>query len=134
MKVCVHCGVEVVDRHRRPVTELYDTQLYAKSRILRLRECRACSRTVDPYLEQEGTLVLLDIALQSQPVLRHVLVNSDHNVIVLKMVLLTIIVDGYCRLVAYVPVPVTVLAPYRRNLMYRYLTEIRLFAEIDSKS
>ena len=60
--------------------------------------CRACSHTVDPYLEQEGTLVLLDIALQSQAVLRHVLVNSEHTLLILKMVLITLIVDGYCRL------------------------------------
>jgi hypothetical protein len=100
MKVCVHCGggVAAMDRHvGGDVTELYDTALYAKSRILRLRECRACTRIMDPYLEQEGTLVLLDVALQSRAALRHVLVNADHTVVILKMVLLTIIVDGYCR-------------------------------------
>ena len=47
---------------------------------------------------EEGTLVLLDIALQSQAVLRHVLVNSEHTLLILKMVLITLIVDGYCRL------------------------------------
>ena len=98
MNVCVHCGAEARDRRGRPVAELYDAALYAKSRSLRLRECRACSHTVDPYLEQEGTLVLLDIALQSQAVLRHVLVNSEHTLLILKMVLITLIVDGYCRL------------------------------------
>jgi hypothetical protein len=97
MKVCVHCGAEVFDRQGRHVTELYDSALYAKSRILRLLECRACGHQVDPYLEQEGTLVLLDIALQSRAVLRHLLVNGDHIVLILKMVLLSIIVDGYCR-------------------------------------
>lgn len=98
MKICVSCGAEATDRLGRPVAELYDATLFAKSQILRLRECRACGQTVDPYLEREGTLVLLDMALQSQAVLRHVLVNSgDYTLLILKMVLLTIIVDGYCR-------------------------------------
>ena len=96
-KICVHCGAEAVDKRGRRVTDLFDAALFAKSRILRLVECGACGRVVDPYVEREGTLVLLDIGLQSQAVLRHVLVNSDHALLILKMVLLTIIVDGYCR-------------------------------------
>lgn len=97
MKVCVHCGAAALDKRGRHVSELFDTALFAKSRILRLLECRACGHVVDRYVEQEGTLVLLDIALQSRAVLRHVLINTDHRVLILKMVLLTIIVDGYCR-------------------------------------
>ena len=97
-KVCVHCGAEAVDKRGRRATELFDAALFAKSRILRLLECGGCGEVVDPYVEREGTLVLLDIGLQSGAVLRHVLVNnSDHTRLVIKMVLITLIVDGYCR-------------------------------------
>ena len=96
-KVCVHCGAEAVDKRGRRVTELFDAALFAKSRILRLLECGGCGEVVDPYVEREGTLVLLDIGLQSRAVMRHVLVNSDHTRLVIKMVLITLIVDGYCR-------------------------------------
>jgi len=91
MIVCVNCGREQVDGHA------YDIQLANKSGIIKLSECKLCLENVDKYIEYEGCLVLLDLALQHQPAYRHVLINQNRCTSILKMVFLTLVVDGYCR-------------------------------------
>jgi len=63
-RVCVHCGVPVTDRQGHLVEQLYDQALLAKTNILKLLECTSCGQVCDRYLEVDGTLVLLDLALQ----------------------------------------------------------------------
>ena len=60
-------------------------------------QCEVCDKICDKYLEYEGTLLLLDVALQNRTALRHLLMNSDHRSTILKATLLTLIIDGYCR-------------------------------------
>lgn len=95
--VCVACGAVVEDREGRRVAQAFDQRLLANTGILKLLECRRCGQVCDQYLEVCGTLVLLDLALQSLPALRHVLLNSGHGGTVLRVALVTAIVDGYCR-------------------------------------
>jgi len=95
--VCVGCGTEVKDKEGKPVVKLYDQTLLANTNILKLLECHKCGQVCDRYLEVCGTLVLLDLALQSQPAFRHVLINCGHAGTVLRLGLVTTIVDGYCR-------------------------------------
>lgn len=95
--VCVNCGLQVTDREGRQVCQLYDQALLAKTKILKLLECRGCGQVCDRYLEVDGTLVLLDLALQSQPAYRHLLLNQKHTGTILRLSLVTLIVDGYCR-------------------------------------
>jgi len=95
--VCVGCGTEVKDKEGKPVEKLYDQTLLANTNILKLLECHKCGQVCDRYLEVCGTLVLLDLALQSQPAFRHVLINCGHAGTVLRLGLVTTIVDGYCR-------------------------------------
>jgi len=97
MIVCVNCGREQVDGEGRPASHAYDTQLANKSGIIKLSECKLCLENVDKYIEYEGCLVLLDLALQHQPAYRHVLINQNRRTAILKMVFLTLVVDGYCR-------------------------------------
>merc|ERR1712142_1130228 len=68
---------------------------------LKLRSCPHCGCICDKYIEYEGTLILLDLALQSDAAFRHVLINENHMPTILKMVLLTLIVEGYCRWAAF---------------------------------
>ena len=96
-KVCINCGSVVTNESGEAVTKLYDSKLYNKSRIIKLLACLHCGRVCDKYLEYDGTLLLLDAALQSKPALRHLLINSDHSATIRKVSLLTLIVDGYCR-------------------------------------
>lgn len=79
------------------MSQLYDQALLAKTKILKLLECRGCGQVCDRYLEVDGTLVLLDLALQSQPAYRHLLLNQKHTGTILRLSLVTLIVDGYCR-------------------------------------
>jgi len=95
--VCVGCGTEVKDKEGKPVEKLYDQTLLANTNILKLLECQKCGQVCDRYLEVCGTLVLLDLALQSLPAFRHVLINCGHAGTVLRLGLVTTIVDGYCR-------------------------------------
>jgi len=96
-KVCINCGTEVVDKNGEKVTQLYDQTLHSKSKILKLLECVECGGLCDKYLECEGTLILLDLALQNISSYRHVLMNQDHSATILRLALVTLIVDGYCR-------------------------------------
>jgi len=96
-RVCVGCGTEVTDKEGRPVEKLYDQALLENTNILKLLECQKCNQVCDRYLEVCGTLVLLDLALQSLPAFRHVLINCAHAGTVFRLGLVTTIVDGYCR-------------------------------------
>jgi len=96
-KVCINCGVVVRDKSGKLLTKLYDEALYKKSKILKLVECGECGEVVDNYSEYEGTIILLDLALQNVAAYRHVLVNNNHHNTIVKMTLLTLIVEGYCR-------------------------------------
>ena len=92
-KVCIECG----RRLPSDVTQLYHEKLFKKTKILKLLQCEVCDKICDKYLEYEGTLLLLDVALQNRTALRHLLMNSDHRSTILKATLLTLIIDGYCR-------------------------------------
>jgi len=98
-KICTHCGAVLWNRRTgQPVKELYDEDLFMKSKILRLLDCKNCCGhhgVVDAYVEQEGVVVLIDLVLQKGQAYRHVLYNSDYVKLILKMALLAIICDGY---------------------------------------
>jgi len=96
-KVCINCGLQVLDKNGEQVLKLFDEKLYKKSKILKLLQCEKCDKICDRYLEYEGPLILLDLALQNKSAFRHVLMNENHTAIILKMSLLTLIVEGYCR-------------------------------------
>ena len=92
-KVCIQCGREVGNN----VTKLYHQKLFKKTRILKLVQCEYCDKICDKYLEYEETLLLLDVALQNRSALRHILINENHCSSILKVSLLTLIIDSYCR-------------------------------------
>ena len=92
-KVCIQCGREVGHN----VTQLYHQKLFKKTKILKLLQCEYCDQICDKYLEYEGTLLLLDVALQNRAALRHILINENHCSSILKVSLLTLIIDSYCR-------------------------------------
>jgi len=98
-KICTHCGALLLNRHTgRPAKQLYDEDLFVKSKILRLLDCKNCCGhhgVVDSYIEQEGVVVLIDLALQARQAYRHVIYNGDYAKLILKMALLAIISDGY---------------------------------------
>ena len=96
-KVCINCGALVINENGELASQLYDEKLYNKSKIIKLQHCDHCDKVCDKYLEYDGTLLLLDAALQSKPALRHLLINENHSVTILKVSLLTLIIDGYCR-------------------------------------
>ena len=56
-KICTHCGAVLWNRRTgQPVKELYDEDLFMKSKILRLLDCKNCcghQGVVDAYVEQE---------------------------------------------------------------------------------
>jgi len=97
MKYCTHCGSVLRDKGGTPCGELFDQELHTKSGILKLMPCTACSTDVaDKYVEVDGALLLIDLALQSKQAYRHVLLNRvDASLVVAKMSLLTVICDGY---------------------------------------
>lgn len=97
MKICVNCGAPVKDKHGTPVDEVYDRNLHKKSGIMKLLECKHCCKVVDKYIEYEGCLILLDLALQTPAAFRHVLVNAVNTKLVLKLVFITLIIDGYIK-------------------------------------
>ena len=72
---------------------------FKKTKILKLVQCERCDAVCDKYLEYEGTLLLLDVGLQNKSALRHLLINADHSAAILKVSLLTLIIDAYCRYV-----------------------------------
>ena len=85
-----------MDRHGNPMHELYDIELHKKSNILKLVSCSECGEGIaDRYCEFDGTLLLIDLVLQSREAYRHVLYNGGYNSLIFKMTLLTVICDGY---------------------------------------
>ena len=94
-KVCIECGEPLPSS----VTKLYHERLFKKTKILKLVQCERCDAVCDKYLEYEGTLLLLDVGLQNKSALRHLLINEDHSAAILKVSLLTLIIDAYCRYV-----------------------------------
>ena len=92
-KVCIECG------HTLPtdVNQLYHEKLFKKTKILKLVQCEKCDKICDKYVEYEGALLLLDVTLQNRAALRHLLINEDHSSTILKVTLLTLIIDAYCR-------------------------------------
>jgi len=97
VKCCTHCGSRLRDKSGSPCGQLYDEDLHAKSGIIKLMSCAQCSAYVaDKYVEIDGALLLIDLALQSKEAYRHVLLNRDGAwLLVSKMTLLTVICDGY---------------------------------------
>ena len=76
--------------------ELFDVDLHKKSNILKLVSCGVCGAGIaDRYCEFDGTLLLIDLVLQSREAYRHVLFNGGYISLILKMALLTVICDGY---------------------------------------
>jgi len=96
-KICINCGAPVLGKNGEESSKLFDENLYKKTKILKLLPCEKCGTICDRYLEYEGTLILLDLALQNKAAYRHVLINENHTSTILKMSLLTLIVEGYCR-------------------------------------
>lgn len=62
---CVDCGA--------PATSLY--KAYSKTSV-KLTSCINCNRNVDPYVERDWVLVILDCVLLRLPAYRHVLWNN----------------------------------------------------------
>jgi len=97
-KYCTGCGRALKAKGGVPCTELYDQELYAKSRILKLVGCADCGLQVaDKYVECDGVVLLIDLVLQSKQAYRHVLLNGRkyYTSLVVKMALLTVLCDGY---------------------------------------
>jgi len=120
MKICVNCGILVKDKNGDNLDEVFDTKLYKNTAILKLLQCYKCNKTVDKYIEYEGCLLLLDLALQCPASFRHVLVNSHNNKLILKLVLMTLIIDGFIKW--------SVLHPNQEfhNQEYQFYTEIAI--------
>jgi len=100
-KYCTECGEALRDKNGADCTELYDQELYAKTKVLKLVgcntnvECRG-HQVADKYVECDGVLLLIDLVLQSKPAYRHVLLNGGgYAVLVAKMAMLTVLCDGY---------------------------------------
>jgi len=94
-KFCTNCGALLLDKSNRPALELYDEELHRKSNILKLMACAKCSQVADKYIECDGSLLLIDLALQSKEAYRHVLFNGGYRSLIVRMSLLTLIIDGY---------------------------------------
>lgn len=94
-KFCTHCGALLLDKNNLPAHELYDEELHRKSNILKLMSCLKCGQVADKYIECDGPLLLIDLALQFKEAYRHVLFNGGYASLIVRMALLTLICDGY---------------------------------------
>eukprot|EP00980_Cylindrotheca_fusiformis_P017405 scaffold5398_cov120-Cylindrotheca_fusiformis.AAC.7 len=65
---CVHCGM--------PCESLY-YQLGASLSSIKALQCSKCGESVDPYIEREWLLVVIDCILMRVEAYRHVLFNTD---------------------------------------------------------
>ena len=98
MKYCTNCGSLLKDKNGQPYGELTDEDMFAKTGIIKLLSCQKCDSSIaDKYLEYDGTLLLIDLALQSKQAYRHVLLNGQYVSLVFKMTILTVICDGYVK-------------------------------------
>lgn len=100
-KFCTACGSTLRNRFGQEVHELFDAELFQKSKILKLRDCQNCLKVADKYVEQDGVLILVDLILQTKSAYRHVLLNGSYEKLILKMVLLAVICDGYIAWAAH---------------------------------
>jgi len=94
-KYCTRCGAALKTKGGKPAVQVYDEDLFAKSKILRLLDCSLCGGVGDKYAELDGALVLIDLVLLDKTAFRHVLLNGNYMKLILKMCLLAIICDGY---------------------------------------
>lgn len=71
-KFCTHCGQTLLNKSgTKNANELYDEDLFQKSKILRLLDCRRCGVTLaDKYVECDGALILIDLMLHN-PLVRY---------------------------------------------------------------
>lgn len=95
IKHCTSCGAQLLNKDNSPARELYDEELHRKSNILKLSLCSSCGQVADKYIECDGPLLLIDLALQSKEAYRHVLLNGGYTPLIVRMALLTLICDGY---------------------------------------
>lgn len=91
--ICVHC--------KTPCAHLYRRLSFSLSSIKALT-CKNCNKQLDPYIEQEWLLVILDCILFREEAFRHVLFNVDGLQVtkvsmILKFVAAASIVDGFSR-------------------------------------
>ncbi len=70
-KYCTHCGRQLMDKNNKVATSLYDEDLHKKSNILKLKVCSSCGQVADKYIECDGTLLLIDLALQTKEAYRY---------------------------------------------------------------
>ena len=63
---CVYCGT--------PTTRLY-RHLLSSSHSIKLTTCSTCNQIVDPYIEREVLLIVIDCILLREEAYRHVLYN-----------------------------------------------------------
>jgi len=66
--VCIHCGY--------PTTSLY--RLLVGNHI-KLIECKNCHQDVDPYIEREILLVIIDLILLRSSAYKHITFNRQHS-------------------------------------------------------
>ncbi|XP_054712495.1 protein ARV1-like [Uloborus diversus] len=64
------------------------------SDVIKLNTCEACGELVDPYVEAELSVVVIDMLLLRKSVLRHVIFNSNLQGI-WKLIVLFILCDAY---------------------------------------
>ena len=70
IKHCTSCGAQLLNKDNSPARELYDEELHRKSNILKLSLCSSCGQVADKYIECDGPLLLIDLALQSKEAYR----------------------------------------------------------------
>ena len=70
IKHCTVCGAQLLNKDNGPARELYDEELHRKSNILKLSLCSSCGQVADKYIECDGPLLLIDLALQSKEAYR----------------------------------------------------------------
>lgn len=77
---CVHCAA--------PTHQLYKT--YKNTKIITLQACKICKKDVDPYIEYDPTIKLLDVMLLNQKVFIHLFYNTRNLQISSKLIRLFI--------------------------------------------
>lgn len=91
--ICVECGT--------PVEALYSN--FPGSANIRIELCKICGKPIDPYIEYDVSLILLDLMLLSKTVWRHVLFNVKTNHLHWKLAVVCCFCDGYMKWVTGAP-------------------------------
>ncbi|KXN65675.1 hypothetical protein CONCODRAFT_62082, partial [Conidiobolus coronatus NRRL 28638] len=92
MPICVHCSF--------PTTQLINT--YGKDHII-LNQCTNCKEFCDPYLEQDGIIIFIDLVLHKSSVYRHLIFNNldyceiGFQSVILRLGLLITIFNVYLK-------------------------------------